>query len=192
MARYTTIDRKDLHDAQKGTDLAADQQLTELYRQSVEQSGVRVVPGDTLGPHHKFMNYWQENPFKMLACLGVPAVAYIFYGRSGQEHIPFQLKVMQTRVMGQGTVIAMLLGLMGFKEYMDRNGKFITEAEANARVDEMKRVRAELIYRMELDKKHQQEVAHEIEEAHEQDVKEGQVHDEAPKKKAASPEVVAS
>ena len=115
MARYTTIDRKDLHDAQKGTDLAADKQLTELYRQSVEQSGVRVVPGDKLGTHHKAMNYFQENPFKILACLGVPAVAYIFYGRAGQEHIPFQLKVMQTRVMGQGTVIAMLLGLMGFK-----------------------------------------------------------------------------
>lgn len=97
MAQYTTVDRKDLHDAQKGTSLAADKQLTELYRQSVEQSGVRVVPGNQLGPHHKFANYWQENPFKILACLGVPAVGYIFYGRSAQEHIPFQLKVMQVR-----------------------------------------------------------------------------------------------
>jgi hypothetical protein len=193
MARYT-IDRKDIHGAQTGTNLAADKQLTELYRQSVEQSGVRVVPGDSLGPHHKFANYWQENPFKILACLGVPTVAYIFYGKSGQEHIPFQLKVMQTRVMGQGAVIGMLLGLMGFKEYMDRNGKFITETEANARVDEMKRVRAELIYRMELDKQHMHEVEHQIEKAHEQDVKEGHVHD-APKKKAedaASSPVVAA
>jgi len=192
MARYTTIDRKDLHDAQKGTNLAADKQLTELYRQSVEQSGVRVVPGNTLGMHHKFANYWQENPFKILACLGVPAVAYIFYGKSGQEHIPFQLKVMQTRVMGQGTVIAMLLGLMGFKEYMDRNGKFITEEEADARVDEMKRVRAQLIYRMELDKQYQQELAHEIEAAHDQDVKEGHVHDTPKNKQASSPELAAS
>jgi phosphoribosylformylglycinamidine (FGAM) synthase PurS component len=192
MARYTTsVDRKDLHDAQKGTNLAADQQLTELYRQSVEQSGVRVVPGDSLGPHHKFANFWQENPFKILACLGVPTVAYIFYGKSGQEHIPFQLKVMQTRVMGQGAVIGMLLTLMGFKEYMDRNGKFITETEANARVEEMKQVRAELIYRMELDKQHKHELEHEIEEAHEQDVKEGQAHD-ATKKKPKTPEIAAS
>jgi hypothetical protein len=191
MAQYTTVDRKDLHDAQKGTNLAADKQLTELYRQSVEQSGVRVVPGDSLGPYHKMANYFQENPFKILALLGVPAVGYIFYGKSGQEHIPFQLKVMQTRVMGQGTVIAMLLGLMGFKEYMDSHGKFITEKEADARVEEMKRVRAELIYRMELDKQHQQELAHEMEVAHDQDVKEGRVHDE-PKKKQASPELAAS
>lgn len=193
MARYTTVDRKDLHDAQKGVNQAADQQLTELYRQSVEQSGVRVVPGDSLGPHHKFMNFWQENPFKILACLGIPAVGYIYYGKSSQEHIPNQLKIMQTRVLGQGTVIAMLLTLMGVKQWMDNNGKYITEYEANSRVEEMKRVRAELIHRMELDKKHQQEVAHEIEVAHEQDVKEGHVH-EAPKKhaKTPTPEVAAS
>lgn len=93
--------------------------------------------------------------------------------------------------MGQGTVIAMLLTLMGFKEYMDRNGKFITEAEADARVEEMKRVRAELIMRMEMDKKHAQEVQHEFEEAHDADVKEGHVHD-MPKKKKSVPKVAAS
>jgi hypothetical protein len=104
-------------------------------------------------------------------------VAYIFYGRAGQEHIPFQLKLMQTRVFGQFAVISMLLGLMGFKEYMDRNGKFITEDEAAERVEEMRRVRQELLYRLELEKQHQQELAHYIEEAHEQDVKEGHVHE---------------
>ena len=30
----------------------------------------------------------------------VPTVGYIFYGRSGQEHLQLQMKVMHTRVMG--------------------------------------------------------------------------------------------
>ena len=38
---------------------------------------------------------------------------------------------------------------MGFKEYMDQQGKFITEAEADARVEEMKRVRESLLQRLE-------------------------------------------
>lgn len=199
MAVYTTVHREDIRDTHKTDPLKAESQLTQLYRQSVEQSGVCVVP--TLRPWHKAANFFQENPFKILAGLGgtlrsirviwcglesfhsyilfiaVPTVAYIFYGRAGQEHIPFQLKVMHTRVFGQFAIISMLLGLMGFKEYMDHNGKFITEDEAARRVEEMRRVRQELLYRLELEKQHQQEVAHFLEEAHEQDVKEGNVHE---------------
>jgi hypothetical protein len=111
-------------------------------------------------------------------------VAYIFYGKAGQEHIPFQLKVMHTRVTGQFAVIGMLLGLMGFKEYMDRNGKFIDEDEAAGRVEEMRRVRQELLYRLELEKQHQHDLEHYIEEAHEQDVKEGHVHEKKHQKKS--------
>ena len=118
----------------------------------------------------------------------VPTVAWIFYGKAGQEHIPFQLKVMQTRVMGQASVIAMLLTLMGFKEYMDRNGKFITEAEADARVDEMKRVREQLIRRMRAEKEIHEGIQHEIEVAHEEDVKEGNVHTEGAAMVATSTE----
>jgi hypothetical protein len=75
---------------------------------------------------------------------------------------------------------------------MDKHGKFITETEANARVEEMKRVRQELIYRLEQDKQHAHEVEHQMEEAHEQDVKEGHVHDDAPKKNKSEPQVAAS
>lgn len=50
--------------------METDQQLTNLYRQSVEESGVRIVPGDKLSLHHRIGNYWQENPFKILAMMG--------------------------------------------------------------------------------------------------------------------------
>jgi hypothetical protein len=60
---------------------------------------------------------------------------------------------MHTRVFGQFSVIIMLLSLMGFKSYMDNSGKFITQAEADNRVEEMKRMREELLKRIEFDKK---------------------------------------
>lgn len=40
------------------------------FRESVLNSGVRVVPGNSLGVHHQIANFWQENPFKILAAIG--------------------------------------------------------------------------------------------------------------------------
>ena len=90
---------------------------------------------------------------------------------------------MHTRVMGQFSVIALLLGLMGFKEYMDRNGKFITEDEANARVAEMHQVREELKERLRQEKQVQLAMEQERARAHAADVAAGQTHDKKPKKK---------
>ena len=42
-----------------------EKQLHAIYKKSVEESGVRVIPGDSLSIHHKIANFWQENPFKM-------------------------------------------------------------------------------------------------------------------------------
>lgn len=128
-------------------------QLVELYRKSVENSGVRIVPGNSLGIHHKFANFWQENPFKMLTALSVPTIVYIFKGKTGQKHLQLQSMIMHTRVYGQGAVLIMLLTLMGFKAYMDSEGSFITEHEAQYRILEMKLAREKLLERLEQDKK---------------------------------------
>lgn len=47
-----------------------DSQLHALYRQSVEDSGVRIVPGDSLGVHYQVANFFQAYPFTILSCLG--------------------------------------------------------------------------------------------------------------------------
>lgn len=129
-----------------------ERQLLALYRQSVEESGVRIIPGDKLGIHHQSANFFQENPFKILAGLGIPTVLYIFHGRSDQKHLQLQSKLMHTRVFGQFAVISLLLSLMGFKTYMDSTGKFITQAEADQRVEEMRQMREELLKRIEHEK----------------------------------------
>jgi len=143
----------DKHSLQRmETDTGLEKKLHALYKQSVEESGVRIVPGDSLGVQHKVANFWQENPFKILAGLGVPTVLYIFRGKSDQK-MQLQTKLMHTRVIGQFAVISMLLGLMGFKTYMDSMGRYITQKEADYRVEEMKKMRADLLRRVEFDKK---------------------------------------
>lgn len=166
-----------------------EEQLMDLYRQSVSNSGVRVVPGNKLSAHHKFANFWQDHPFKILAAASLPAVGYIFYGRSGQDHLQLQSKIMHTRVYGQFAVITMLLSLMGFKEYMDRNGRFITEAESETRVMEMRAVREGLVQRLQYEKSQKKIEDDKILQAHEEDVRTGNVHEKKPKKKHAAKQI---
>ena len=58
---------------------------------------------------------------------------------------------------------------MGFKEYMDQQGKFITQAEADLRVAQMQHTRAVLLERLEYER--QQEAARkaQIAAAHKED-----------------------
>lgn len=148
-----------------------ERKILEKFRESVLNSNVRVVPGDSLGIHHSIANFWQENPFKILAAIGVPTVLYIFKGRQGQEHLQLQMKVMHTRVFGQFAVISMLLTLMGFKEYMDRSGKFITESDVQARIAQMQESRRELMWRLQRDRVEKEKVAEKRRQAHEADLK---------------------
>jgi len=57
-----TLDEK--HDEER------EKKIQKRFRDSVINSGVRVVSGDSLGLQHKIANFWQENPFKILAGIG--------------------------------------------------------------------------------------------------------------------------
>jgi superfamily I DNA and RNA helicase len=65
---------------------------------------------------------------------------------------------------------------MGFKEFMDQNGKFITESEAQARLEGMKQMRERLLQRLEMEKQHKLEQEQVLAQAHEQDVRDANVH----------------
>jgi len=136
------------------TDAEREKKLHQLFKKSVLDSGVRVVAGDKLAIHQRVANFWQEHPFQILIGLGVPAVGAIFLKRrAAGSSLMLSQQIMQTRVMGQFTVLVFLLTLMGFKEYMDRQGKFITEAEAEERVEEMLDAQREFLFRLEEGKK---------------------------------------
>lgn len=148
--------------------------LLRLYQQSIADSGVNIVP--ELKTWHKAANYAADHPFKLLASLAIPSVALIFYGRTGKEHLEFSHKLLHTRVFGQFTTLSILLGVMGFKELMDRNGKYISQQEADQRLAEMKEVRARLMDRLAYEKQHAAEIKRTIAKAHEDDLHDKRLH----------------
>ncbi len=126
--------------------------LHDLYRESILQSGVRLVDTPTLSFYQKSANFVQSNPFKCIAAIGMPAVAYIYYGQGGKSGGPaesFQMRILHTRVFGQFAVICTLIGVMSLKEIMDRYGKYITEDDIEARIQEMESTRTTLMTRAE-------------------------------------------
>lgn len=122
-------------------------QLHDLYRKSIIDSGVRLVP--ELNLYHQTANYVQQNPFKCIAGFGVPAVAAIYVTENSKAHLSTQLKILHTRVFGQATVIATLLGIMTLKEIMDRSGRYITEEQVEGRVEEMRLTRNRMMLNIE-------------------------------------------
>lgn len=84
-------------------------QLLQLYQQSVQESGIRIVPGDSLRLHHRAANAVAQHPLKVLLGLAVPSVALIFYGRTGKEHLQLSMKLLHTRVFGQFATLSRTL-----------------------------------------------------------------------------------
>ena len=80
--------------------------LMSLYKHSIEESGVKIVPGNELSLHHRVANYVAANPIKALAVMAVPSVGLILYGRTGKEHLQMSVKILHTRVFGQFTTLA--------------------------------------------------------------------------------------
>mmetsp|Transcript_4198 Transcript_4198/g.9127 ORF Transcript_4198/g.9127 Transcript_4198/m.9127 type:complete len:247 (+) Transcript_4198:192-932(+) len=134
------------------TATAGEVRLHDLYRQSILNSGVRLVDTPTLSSYQKSANFIQSNPFKCIAAIGMPSVAYIFHGQGGKAGgpaEPFQMRILHTRVFGQFAVICTLIGVMSLKEVMDRYGRYITEDDIEARIQEMESTRTTLMTRAE-------------------------------------------
>ena len=129
--------------------------MHDLYRQSILESGVRLVDTPSLSSFEKSANFIQDNPFKCIAAIGMPSVAYIFYGQGGKAGGPaesFQMRLLHTRVFGQFAVICTLIGVMGLKEAMDRYGRYVTEGDIESRIQEMEDTRTKLMTRAEYQK----------------------------------------
>lgn len=149
------------------TDLTESQHLSVLYQESLRNTNICVVP--ELHFYHKAANFVAGNPLKTLAAAAVPTYIWIFRGRNEQAHLQLASKIMHTRVLGQAAAIGMLLGVMGFKDYMDSNGRFISQEQSDMRVRAMELVREDLLRQLEVDQQRKAESQRLLKEAHEQD-----------------------
>jgi hypothetical protein len=136
--------------------------LSALYEESVTQRGtVQIVP--SLLWYHHAANFTSANPLKVLTAIAVPAVGYIYYGRTGQNHLQRSSMIMHTRVFGQGVTLASLLLIMGFKSYMDTNiGRYMSQDQADVRVQQMQHLRNSMQAQLDAQQQHRDDLRREI------------------------------
>mmetsp|Transcript_22706 Transcript_22706/g.59282 ORF Transcript_22706/g.59282 Transcript_22706/m.59282 type:complete len:110 (-) Transcript_22706:24-353(-) len=75
--------------------------------------------------HHMLANFMYDHPFHLLVASSLPVVGSIFLTQKDHAHLKLSQKIMHTRVLGQLSVLGILLSVMFFRDYMDRNGRFI-------------------------------------------------------------------
>jgi len=90
----------------------------DLYAKKERQVMLQNMP-----IHHRIANYIHHKPFQVIAYVGVPTVFGLFM-LNGQSHLSLSQRVMNTRVMGQASVIAILCSTMAFYDYMEKHGDF--------------------------------------------------------------------
>ena len=78
----------------------------------------------TLPFYQQAMNYVYDHPFQFVVGMGVPLAATILHEQKHNTHLTISQKIMHSRVFAQGGVLSILLVTMGFREYMDRRGRF--------------------------------------------------------------------
>jgi hypothetical protein len=69
---------------------------------------------ESLPLHRRLKRVVDENPTAVLVAVGLPVVGAIFYKNSQAQHLTLSQKVMHTRVIGQGTVLAILASLAAY------------------------------------------------------------------------------
>lgn len=95
--------------------MAAPERFAATYEEEKNRS--RALPF-----YQRTANWFYENPTTGLAATGVPIVGGVFYYQSLDKFMTASQKVMHTRVIGQASVLALLVSTMFFRDQMDRRG----------------------------------------------------------------------
>ena len=74
--------------------------------------------------HHKLMNRLYDHPFAFIVLSGAPFAGFILNQQMKLTHLTLSQRLMQTRVFAQMGILTIALTTMGFREYMDKRGKF--------------------------------------------------------------------
>ena len=90
-----------------------------LAQADIEKGKVLSVP-----IHHKLMNRLYDHPFGFIILAGAPFAGFILKQQMKLTHLTLSQRLMQTRVFAQMGILTIALTTMGFREYMDKRGKF--------------------------------------------------------------------
>jgi len=108
-----------------GFGIISEQVATRLANPQAFAADLSTGRVSALAPHQRMANYLYDNPMKTLVMLGTPTVLTIFLSKGGQTELTLSQRLMQTRVLGQFSVLAILIGTLGFHDYMAKRGRFL-------------------------------------------------------------------
>jgi len=79
--------------------------------------------------YKKAMKWWYDNPFESVFLLSVPLVGGVLYNQMQHKHLKFQQRLLHSRVLAQGGILAILTTTMAFRAYMNKYGNFEEDEE---------------------------------------------------------------
>lgn len=74
--------------------------------------------------HHWVMNRVYDHPWVTMTVLGAPLAGLILNTQLKLKHLTLSQRIMHTRVFAQAGILTIALTTLGFREYMERNGRF--------------------------------------------------------------------
>ena len=74
--------------------------------------------------HHRAANFLYDHPFGLIGGFGAPLAAYILKTQLALKHITLSQRIMHSRVFAQGSILTMGMGIMAFREFMNKRGRY--------------------------------------------------------------------
>mmetsp|Transcript_16278 Transcript_16278/g.20132 ORF Transcript_16278/g.20132 Transcript_16278/m.20132 type:complete len:188 (-) Transcript_16278:227-790(-) len=93
-----------------------DSYANHVLSQQAEQSKIAI--------HHRAANWAYDHPVKSLIFGSVAAVGTVFALKGRETHLKFSQRVLHTRVLGQASVLGILVGTMVFHDFMNKRGRY--------------------------------------------------------------------
>ena len=94
-----------------------------------EKVVVAAKPQKAIPLHNWVLNRIHDKPFYFATMMALPLAGSILYGRMKEPHLTVSQALLQSRVMAQFGVLAIVLTTLGVRVYVDNNGKYPEEEE---------------------------------------------------------------
>ena len=78
----------------------------------------------TMPIHHRALNFLYDNTFSVILCAGAPFAAFILSQNLKHKHLTLSQSIMHSRVMAQAGILTIGLTTLGFRDYMEKRGRF--------------------------------------------------------------------
>eukprot|EP00612_Vaucheria_litorea_P006197 CAMPEP_0171477730 /NCGR_PEP_ID=MMETSP0946-20130122/4362_1 /TAXON_ID=109269 /ORGANISM="Vaucheria litorea, Strain CCMP2940" /LENGTH=198 /DNA_ID=CAMNT_0012008243 /DNA_START=63 /DNA_END=659 /DNA_ORIENTATION=- len=109
-----------------------------IYPDGHEKDQPVVQKVDRLKWYHSAANFAYNKPLILIGSIGIPTISAVYWNqnRAGHEHLNLSHRILNTRVLGQFSFLAIILSVMFFRDYMDHKGGLFVENEEGAIVRE--------------------------------------------------------